>query len=233
MNELRLDNLDAHYGASRVLQDISLEVPNGAVVGLVGRNGAGKSTLLKSVMGLAPPSAGRVVFAGENLAGLPPHAIARKGIAYVPEDRAVFSSLTVVENLMLAARRNGSGVRELDSVFAGFPALAARRRAGAGTLSGGEQQMLALARAMMMNPRCVLLDEPTQGLAPAVTDQLADIVASLTAGGASVLLVEQNLAFASRLADSLAVLGKGRIRWRGDPGALDGAGGIKRVWLGV
>ena len=232
MSELRLDGVDARYGASRVLQGVSLEVPTGAVVGLVGRNGAGKSTLLKSVMGLAPPTAGRVIFADENLAGLPPHAIARKGIAYVPEDRAVFPSLTVAENLMLAARRNGRG-GGLDSVFAGFPALAARRRAGAGTLSGGEQQMLALARLMMMSPRCVLLDEPTQGLAPAAADQLANIVARLTAGGASVLLVEQNLAFASRLADSLAVIGKGQIRWRGAPDALDGAGEIKRVWLGV
>ncbi len=232
MSELRLEGLDARYGASRVLQGVSLEVPAGAVVGLVGRNGAGKSTLLKSVMGLAPPTAGRVMFAGQDLAGLLPHTIARRGIAYVPEDREVFPSLTVAENLTLGARRGGGGWA-LESVFASFPALAERRRAGAGTLSGGEQQMLALARALMTNPRCVLLDEPTQGLAPAAIEHLAGIVIGLRADGASVLLVEQNLAFAARLADTLAVLGKGQVRWRGAANALDGADEIKRVWLGV
>ena len=233
MKGLRLDGVETRYGASHVLQGVSLEVPAGRVVGLVGRNGAGKSTLLKSVMGLAPPSAGRVSFDGEDLTGLPPHAIARKGIAYIPEDRDVFPSLTVTENLTLAARANGGDGCGLDAIFAGFPALAARARAGAGTLSGGEQQMLALARALMTNPRCVLLDEPTQGLAPAAVEQLAGVTADLKAGGASVLLVEQNLAVAVRLADTLVVLGKGQVRWRGAPDTLDGAGDVKPVWLGV
>jgi len=233
VSALCLEAIETRYGASRALRGVSLEVPAGAVVCLVGRNGAGKSTLVKSVMGLAPPSAGRVAFAGEDLAGLPPHAIARRGIAYVPEDRGVLPSLTVAENLALAVRRDGGEGWDLGSVFARFPALAARRRAGAGTLSGGEQQMLALARALMTNPRCLLLDEPTQGLAPAAAEQVAGIVAGLAAGGASVLLVEQNLAFASRLADTLVVLGRGEVRWRGLPDALDGAGEIKRVWLGV
>ena len=233
MSGLRLDGVETRYGASRALQGISLEVPAGRVVGLVGRNGAGKSTLLKSVMGLAPPSAGRVSFDGEDLTGLPPHAIARKGIAYVPEDRDVFPSLTVTENLTLAARANGGDGCGLDAIFAGFPALAARARAGAGTLSGGEQQMLALARALMTNPRCVLLDEPTQGLAPAAVEQLAGVTADLKAAGASVLLVEQNLAVAVRLADTLVVLGRGQVRWRGAPDTLDGGGDVKPVWLGV
>lgn len=233
MNGLRLDGVETRYGASRVLQGISLEVPAGGVVGLVGRNGAGKSTLLKSVMGLAPPSAGRVSFDGEDLTGLPPHAIARKGIAYVPEDRDVFPSLTVTENLTLASRANGGDGCRLDAIFARFSAFAARARVGAGTLSGGEQQMLALARALMTNPRCVLLDEPTQGLAPAAIEQLAGVAADLKARGASVLLVEQNLAFAVRLADTLVVLGKGQVRWRGAPATLDGAGDVKPVWLGV
>ena len=231
MSELRLEAIEARYGASRVLRGVSLEVPAGGVVGLVGRNGAGKSTLLKSVIGLVPPHAGQVVFAGDDLAGLPPHAIARTGIAYVPEDRGIFPSLTVRENLTLAARRGGGWAA--DTIWEEFPLLAKRRRAGAGTLSGGEQQMLALARALMTNPRCVLLDEPTQGLAPDAAARLGDIVAALKAHGASVLLVEQNLAFAARLADTLVVLGKGEVRWRGAPAALDGAGEIKRVWLGV
>ena len=233
MSELRLDAVHTRYGRSRVLRGVSLEVPAGGLVGLVGRNGAGKSTLLKSVMGLAPPSAGRVVFAGADLSGLAPHAVARRGIAYVPEDRDIFASLTVAENLSLAARGGGDGGWDLDSAFAAFPVLAARRRAGAGTLSGGEQQMLALARALMTNPRCLLLDEPTQGLAPAAAERLAGIVVDLRARGASVLLVEQNLAFASRLADTLVVLGKGEVRWRGPPADLEDAAEVRRVWLGV
>ena len=229
MSELRLEDLETRYAASRILHEVSFAVPGGTVVGVVGRNGAGKSTLLKSIIGLAPPSAGRVRFDGVDLVGLAPHLIARRGIAYVPEDRDVFPSLSVTENLMLAARDD----RGLEAIFADFPALAERRRAGAGTLSGGEQQMLAVARALMMKPRCVLLDEPTQGLAPAAVEHIAAIIADLAAGGASVLLVEQNLAFASRLAETLVVLGKGQVRWRGVPAALDGAGDIKRVWLGV
>ena len=229
MSELRLEDLETRYAASRILHEVSFAVPGGTVVGVVGRNGAGKSTLLKSIIGLAPPSAGRVRFDGVDLVGLAPHLIARRGIAYVPEDRDVFPSLSVTENLMLAARDD----RGLEAIFADFPALAERRRVGAGTLSGGEQQMLAVARALMMKPRCVLLDEPTQGLAPAAVEHIAAIIADLAAGGASVLLVEQNLAFASRLAETLVVLGKGQVRWRGVPAALDGAGDIKRVWLGV
>ncbi|MGE0716324.1 MAG: ABC transporter ATP-binding protein [Alphaproteobacteria bacterium] len=226
---LAVEGLHVHYGSSHAVQGVDLAVPAGGVVALLGRNGAGKSTTLKAIMGIAPPSAGRVTLDGRSLGRLPPARIARRGVGYVPETRGIFPSLTVEENLRLAARDGGW---PLERVYARFPRLAERRRSGGGTLSGGEQQMLAIARALTTAPRLLLLDEPTEGLAPLVVDEIADMLRALKADGLAMLLVEQNLAFALAFADQVVVLGKGRVRWAGAAGAFRDAGDA-RAWLSV
>jgi len=228
---LAVEGLHSYYDASHVLQGIDVTIGTRRVVGLLGRNGAGKTTLLKSIMGIVTPRRGRVLIDGADLAGAPPHRIARAGLGYVPETRGIFPSLTVEENLILAARPGAPWT--LERVWHGFPALAARRRAGGGQLSGGEQQMLSIARALMTGPRVLLLDEPTEGLAPLVIEAIERILTSLKEDGNTILLVEQNLGFATRLADEILVLGKGRVRWRGDRSAFDAAGDVQHTWLGV
>ena len=227
---LALDAVDAFYDRSHVLQCVSMEVESGTVVALLGRNGAGKSTTLKTVMGIVPVRAGRMRFDGADITGLPTHRVARLGVAYVPEDRGVFASLSVREHLTLANVRGGW---PLERIYEAFPRLAERRDHRGTQLSGGEQQMLSIARALTLAPRLLLLDEPTEGLAPVIVEEIAAIAERLKADGLTMLLVEQNYPFAARIADRVYVLGKGRIRWEGAPAELDANEAIKHTWLGI
>lgn len=231
---LELRDVHAYYGESHVLQGVSFSVNEGSVVSLLGRNGAGKTTTLKAIMRILPPRGGEVLFDGKPLAGLPLHKVAQLGIAYVQETRAIFPSLTVRENLNIAQRAgSGAGRWTLDRVFDEFPVL--RKKAGIGgtQLSGGEQQMLAIARGLVSNPRLLLLDEPSEGLAPLIVQEIGRMIAFLKAERATILLVEQNFAFVTELADDNVVLGKGLVRWRGSGAALRGAADIMQAWLGV
>jgi branched-chain amino acid transport system ATP-binding protein len=210
---LEVRRLCAGYGRARVLFDIDLAMAAGEVVALVGRNGAGKSTLLKSVMGLVPPSSGEVRFDGERIDGREPHEIARLGLGYVPEDRRIFTELTVAENLAVGrqAPRPPAPAWSDERLFALFPALAAMRGRPGGRMSGGEQQMLCIARTLAGNPRAILLDEPSEGLAPVLVEQVAQAVLELKRAGVAVLLAEQNARFTGRVADRSYRLEKGRI----------------------
>jgi branched-chain amino acid transport system ATP-binding protein len=231
---LELDDVNSYYGESHILHGVSLAVAPGRVLTLLGRNGAGKTTTLKSIMGIVRPRSGRIVFAGADMAGRPSHRIARSGIGYVPETRGIFPSLSVLENLTLAARRSPAADGwTLERVFALFPRLEERRTSGGTKLSGGEQQMLSMARALLTNPRLLLLDEPTEGLAPLIVAEIETVLARLKGEGLSILLVEQNLDFALAFADEIAVLGKGRIRWSGTPGEFAAAEAVKHSWLGL
>lgn len=227
---LALDAVDAYYDRSHVLQSLSMEVESGAVVALLGRNGAGKSTTLKTVMGIVPARNGRIRFDGTDITELATHRVASLGIAYVPEDRGVFASLTVHEHLTLANVRDGWPPGR---IYEAFPRLAERRDHRGTQLSGGEQQMLSIARALTLAPRLLILDEPTEGLAPVIVEEIAAIAERLKADGLTMLLVEQNYPFAARIADRAYVLGKGRIRWDGAPAELDAAEEIKHTWLGI
>jgi len=227
---LALDAVDAFYDRSHVLQSLSMRVEPGTVVALLGRNGAGKSTTLKTIMGIVPARAGRVRFDDADITGLATHRVARLGIAYVPEDRGVFASLSVQEHLTLA---NVSDGWPLARLYETFPRLAERRDHRGTQLSGGEQQMLSIARALTLAPRLLLLDEPTEGLAPVIVEEIAAIAERLKAQGLAMLLVEQNYPFAARIADRAYVLGKGRIRWEGSPDALDADENVKHTWLGI
>ena len=231
---LQMEAVDTHYGRSHILQSVSLAVEHGVVVALLGRNGAGKSTTLKSIMGIETVTRGSIRFDGQAIHHLSPHRVARRGIAYVPEDRGIFASLTVDEHLRLSRRRGTNGRRpEIEQLYEDFPLLAERRRNRGNELSGGEQQMLAIARALTMAPRLLILDEPTEGLAPIVVERIAGIVDNLRAAGMTMLLVEQNYPFAIGLADHVYVLGKGRIRWHGTATELDRSPEVRSTWLGV
>jgi len=230
---LSLTDVHAHYGDSHVLQGISLDVAAGRVTGLMGRNGAGKTTTLKAIMGIVPVRRGAIRFSGCDIVGKSPHRIARAGIGYVPETRGIFRSLSVLENLTLAQRGQGGEGWTLGKVFELFPRLEERRKSGGGTLSGGEQQMLSIARALLTNPRLLLLDEPVEGLAPLVIKDIEGVLMRLKDTGLAILLVEQRLEFALGFADTVVLLGKGHVRWHGTPAAFDTAEEMKRQWLGV
>ena len=230
MSLLELQDVHAYYGASHVLQGVSFALSPGCVLSLLGRNGAGKTTTLKAIMGIVSVPRGKIRMGEVALTGVPPHGIARLGLGYVPETRGVFPSLSVEENLTLAARGKPWS---LARIYALFPRLAERRRAGGGRLSGGEQQMLAIARALLTNPRLLLLDEPTEGLAPVVVDEIGQVLVRLKGEGLSILLVEQKLDFALALADEVVVLGKGQVRWQGTAAAFAAAEAVKRDWLGL
>ena len=227
---LALDTVDAYYDRSHVLQSVSMEVGAGTVVALLGRNGAGKSTTLKSIMGIVPVRAGRMRFDGADITGFATHRVARLGLAYVPEDRGIFASLSVQEHLTLA---NVHGGWPLARIYEAFPRLAERRDHRGIQLSGGEQQMLSIARALTLAPRLLIMDEPTEGLAPVIVEEIAAIAERLKAEGLTMLLVEQNYPFAARIADRVYVLGKGRIRWDGTPCALEADEEIKHTRLGI
>jgi branched-chain amino acid transport system ATP-binding protein len=210
---LVLERVSAAYGSARVLFDISLEVAAGEVAVLLGRNGAGKSTTLKAVIGLVRPTAGQILFEGRPIAGLEPWRIARLGIGYVPEERRIFGDLTVEENLEVGRRPNAAAkVWTLERLFALFPNLAALRRRRAAHISGGEQQMLAIARTLVADPRLLLLDEPSEGLAPVIVEQLATALLEMKRQGLTVLLSEQNLHFAAAVSDRAFVIESGHLR---------------------
>ena len=228
---LEVEDLHADYGESHILQGISLAVPRGKVVALMGRNGAGKTTTMRAIMGLVPPRRGAVRFAGKPLAGRRTHEIAQSGMALVPETRGIFPSLTVRENLTVAAR--GAGPWTLQRAFATFPRLEQRARNLGGQLSGGEQQMLSIARALMTHPELLMLDEPGEGLAPIIVQDIHRILADLKEEGVTMLLVEKSFAFATSLADTVYVIGKGQVRWHGAAADLRSAEEVKATWLGV
>jgi branched-chain amino acid transport system ATP-binding protein len=232
LTEALLDVVDLHvyYGDSHVLHGVSLQVRPGEAVALLGRNGAGKTTTLHGVVGFAPPRAGRVRFAGEEIAGLPPYRIARKGMALVPQGRRIFPRLTVRENLLLGAR---SGAWDLARVEALFPVLAARAGDGGSQLSGGEQQMLAIGRALLTNPRLLLLDEPSEGLAPVIVEQIRDVLVRLKGDGLSLLLVEQNLQLALDVADRVYVLQKGAVVCEDSAAGFAANEAAKHQFLGI
>ncbi len=227
---LEVTGLEGWYGDSHVLRGVSFAVAEGTVTSLIGRNGAGKTTLLKAVMGLLARRRGTVRFAGRAIERLAPHQIARTGLAWVPEARGIFPSLSVQENLTVAAR---GGDWRLAEIFDLFPRLAERRGVGGGRLSGGEQQMLAIARALMTNGRLLLLDEPTEGLAPSVVAEIAALLERLKSAGATILLVEQNISLALQISDRVMVLGKGDLRWEGPCGDFGDEDEVRERWLTV
>jgi branched-chain amino acid transport system ATP-binding protein len=213
---LTLDGLHAHHGPSHVLQGVTLDVPAGGVASILGRNGVGKTTTLRTVMGFVPATGGRVVLGDADITGWPPHRVARAGVAYVPEGRQVFPALTAAENLRVGQRR--PPVRwPVARLLELFPALRQRLHHRGRELSGGEQQMLAIARALVTDPRLLLLDEPSQGLAPLVVRELARVIQTLAADGVTVLLVEQNLKLAEVVADRLFIMLKGRVVYAAPP----------------
>ena len=216
---LTIEGLNAHYGASHVLQGVDLEVPDGTIAAVLGRNGVGKTTTVRAVMGLVPPSSGRILLDGADIAGWPPHRVARAGVAYVPEGRLIFPDLTVVENIRVAERRPAKAW-PLARLFELFPALHERAGNRGSQLSGGEQQMLAIARALVSDPKVLLLDEPSQGLAPLVVRELARVIRLLCQGGVTILLIEQNMKLAEAVADRLAIMVKGRIVYSATPAAF-------------
>jgi len=211
-----VDDVHTYYGKSHILHGVSLHVAPGEVVGLLGRNGVGKSTTLKTIMGLVQPRQGKVQFCNNVITGMPSHKLARLGIGYVPEDRRIFRYLTVMENLRTGLDRNGvteAKKRELlDKVFSYFPVLAERQNQAGGTLSGGEQQMLAIARAMMLEPKIILLDEPTEGLMPRMVSQIRQIIDALHREGVAILLVEQNVPLTLEASQRVYIMEKGTVR---------------------
>ncbi len=232
---LEVAGLETGYGETQVIHGLSLRAATGRVLAVLGRNGAGKTTTLKSIMGLLPASKGSIQFCGREITRLKSFEIARLGIAYVPETRDIFPSLTVEENLALAARLNPAGERRwtLARALDFFPRLGERRQNGGNQLSGGEQQMLAIARALLMNPLLLLLDEPSEGLAPIIVRQIYEKLAELKSEGLTMILVEQNFGFATSLADDVCIIGRGQAVWRGTPEEVRGDSDLKARWLGV
>ncbi|WP_269499097.1 ABC transporter ATP-binding protein [Castellaniella sp. S9] len=232
---LQVEDLHAHYGKSHVLHGVSFEVRPHEVVGLIGRNGSGRSTTLKAIMGLVPPTSGRVMLQGRPLAGRRPYEIARAGIAYVPEEREVFVNLTVDENLRMGEQPAAEGAPSWTpaQMFDYFPRLKERRNTLAGSLSGGEQQMLTICRSLLGNPRVLLIDEPTEGLAPRIVAAVSDCIQDIHRRGVSVVLVEQKLTIALRVSTRMCVMGQGRIVREGAPGDIAGNEALLAEWLAV
>jgi len=230
-----LDVRDIHtyYGDSYVLQGVSLSMERGQAVAILGRNGMGKTTLIRSIVGFTPPRRGQVLFKGQDITGWPSNRSVALGLGLVPQGRRVFPSLTVLENLLVAARRDGAGGWTVERVMDLFPRLRERAQNRAGKLSGGEQQMLAIARALMTNPELLLMDEPTEGLAPLLVREVGRVIQSLKASGLSILLVEQNLPLALRVADHVHVLSRGRIVHSSTAAALAGDHDTKARYLGL
>ena len=236
---LAVEELHAHYGKSHILHGVSLQIDAGEIVCLLGRNGVGKSTTLKSIMGLVRPSRGRVLFKERAIEGLPPYRVARLGLGYVPEERRIFPTITVRENLLMGIKgsRAKNGAREngwtLERVYEFFPRLKERERQRAGTLSGGEQQMLTMGRTLMGNPDLLLVDEPTEGLAPMIVEQVERILQAIHAGGTPVLLVEQSMETALALAERVYVMSKGQIVFQGSVRELQESDTVRKQYLEV
>jgi branched-chain amino acid transport system ATP-binding protein len=230
---LELENVNTYYGDTHVLWDLSLKVPQGKTVAILGRNGMGKTTIIRSIIGLPSPTSGVVRFNGEPISSLAPFQIARKGIGLVPQGRIVFPSLSVKENLLVAARgQEKEDAWDLERVYELFPILKERQGLSGNLLSGGEQQMLVVARALMLNPDLLLMDEPSEGLAPMVVKQIGQVICQLK-GKLTVFLAEQNLNMALSVADHIYIISMGAVVWEGGPDELRDSEEVKQKWLGV
>lgn len=230
---LKISDIHTYYGDSYVLQGISLEVPKGNVVALLGRNGVGKTTLVRSIVGFTPARRGQILFNNKDITHLPAYKIVRLQIGLVPQGRRIFPSLTVKENLAIASRGSGAHAWDSEKIFALFPRLKERDHHQGNELSGGEQQMLAIARALISNPLFLLMDEPTEGLAPVLVREVGDVILRLKEGGLSIFLVEQNLSFAKKFADYTHVMSKGKIVYSSTPTELWENQEVKEHYLGV
>ena len=233
--KLRVQDLNSYYGPAHILFDIALEVGEGEVVALLGRNGAGKSTTFRSIVGLVANRSGRIVFEGRDVSSEPTHAIVRGGLGYVPEERRIFTDLTVEENLEVGRqpKRANAPHWTREKLFTLFPNLGEMRSRPGGRMSGGEQQMLTVARTLMGNPLLVLLDEPSEGVAPLIVEQMANTILALKKQGLSILLSEQNIHFARLVSDRVYVLEKGQIHWKGSVAQLDRNPEVQRTYLTV
>jgi branched-chain amino acid transport system ATP-binding protein len=230
---LKMKNLSCSYGECQILHDTSLEVKEKELIGLIGRNGVGKTTTLKSIMGLVPPRSGSVHFFDVNLCDLPAYAIPRMGIAYMPQGRHLFPKLTVMENLRIPIIKGELDKKILEEIFGYFPRLKERLKQKAGTLSGGEQQMLAVGRALITNPKLILMDEPMEGLMPLLVKLIADTVKVINQKGTTILLVEQNLKTIKSVCQGIYIMEKGSIVYEGTPSELEGAMDIQERYLSV
>ncbi len=230
---LEVQDIHTYYGDAYVLQGLSLQLEQGQILGLLGRNGVGKTTLVNSIVGFTPPRRGRIVFKGNDIASLSSFETVRRGMGLVPQGRRVFPSLSVEENLRVAARGAARHGWTLERIYPLFPRLAERRRQRAKTLSGGEQQMLAIARGLMTNPDCLIMDEPSEGLAPIIIQAVWQIIRKLKDEGLSILLVEQNAALALQLVDHVHVMSKGRVVHSSEPQALQRDEAVKSKYLGI
>ncbi len=228
---LSVNNVHSYYGKSHILQGVSLQVPEGSVVTLLGRNGAGKSTTLKTIAGVIAPRPGSIQFHGQEIGGLPAYRVAGMGVCLVPEHRGIFKLLTVEENLLLGLRKGSPW--QLNEIYGLFPRLKERRRNGGGQLSGGEQQMLAIGRALMNAPRLLMLDEPVEGLAPVIVEEIVSQIHKIRTAGVSILLVEQNLEVCTQLADRHFILEQGQIVYSGSNEEFHNDAAIKDRYLGV
>jgi branched-chain amino acid transport system ATP-binding protein len=232
---LSVEGLHSYYGRAHILSDVALTAARGEVVVLLGRNGAGKTTTLKCIMGLVRPAKGTIRFRGDDITGAAPYEICRAGLAWVPEDRRIFTELTVLENLEVGRQppRDGAPAWTPERVFALFPNLAEMRHRPGGRMSGGEQQMLTIARSLMGNPSAVLLDEPSEGLAPVIVEQMAATIRELKSEGLTVVLSEQNLHFAAHVSDRAYIIEKGRIRYSGTMAELAADAEVRQAYLTV
>jgi branched-chain amino acid transport system ATP-binding protein len=230
---LEIENINAYYGDSHILHGVSLSVGEGEIVCLLGRNGAGKTTTILTIMGYLQPRPGRIRYRDRDISGLPPYEVARLGFGFVPQERGIFPSLTVRENLTVFARTGGKGFWTLQRIFDLFPVLRARERNLGFQLSGGEQQMLSIARALMLNPTMLLLDEPSEGLAPMIVQQIIEVLARLKQEGLAILLVEQSLRTAFAVGDRHHVLNKGEICFSGSAAELENNESVLRNYLSV
>lgn len=230
---LELKDLNAYYGRSHILQGVSLHIEKGEIVSLLGRNGVGRSTTCKSIMGLVPAQ-GSILYQGQEIVGLKPHIIARKGIGFVPEDRWIFPGLTVLQNLQLGLkRRNTQGRWTIENVFEMFPNLRERQNVHGGLISGGEKQMLTICRTLMGDPDFIMIDEPTEGLAPLLVAQMGKLIEEIARRDVSVLLVEQKLSIALKISKRVYIMGHGRIVFEGSPDDLKNDQSARKEWLEV
>ena len=230
---LQVQNLHAYYGQSHILHGVDLNIGDGEIVSLLGRNGVGRSTACKAIMGLVPAQ-GTIRFRDKDISGLRPDQVAHCGIGYVPEDRQIFPTLTVRQNLELGLKRTGKfGRWKFDDVFRLFPNLKARQDVSAGVLSGGEQQMLTMCRTLMGDPDLILIDEPTEGLAPKLVEQVGELLAEISRRGVAILLIEQKLGIALKISNRLYVMGHGRIVFQGTPAEFGANSAVRKEWLEV